>query len=141
MARCRRHKRWLSLAFADVDHFKKYNDAQGHLAGDSLLSELGRLLTSYGRKSTIIARYGGEEFVLVVPETDHHGALTYAENVRKLVENHPFPGRETQPDGKITLSIGVATFPEHGTDANALIKHADDALYRAKNSGRNSVCA
>ena len=125
---------------ADLDYFKKYNDTQGHLAGDELLSALGSLITRESRKSTIVARYGGEEFALLIPETDREGALKYAEKIRSLVEAYPFHGRETHPGGKITMSLGVATFPENGTDANALIKCADDALYRAKDAGRNTVC-
>ena len=139
LSRCRRHERVISLVFADIDYFKKYNDTHGHLAGDQLLSTLGKVITSRSRKSTIVARYGGEEFVLLVPETDHQGALRYAEKIRSLVESHAFDECESHVGGRITLSMGVATFPEDGTDANALIKYADDALYRGKNAGRNTV--
>ena len=139
LSRCRRYKRVLSLIFADVDFFKNYNDTQGHVAGDALLSTLAKLMTSKSRESTIVARYGGEEFVFLAPETGGRGVLQYAENIRSLVEAHPFEGREAQPGGRITLSLGVATYPEDGTDANALLRHADEALYRAKSSGRNAV--
>lgn len=135
LSRCKRHDRVLSIVFADIDYFKKYNDTHGHLAGDKLLSTFGEVISRQSRKSTVIARYGGEEFVLLVPETDHPGALRYAEKIRSSIEAHVFD------DGRITLSMGVATFPEHGKDADTLIKHADDALYRAKDSGRNRVCA
>ena len=87
----------------------------------------------------MVARYGGEEFVLLVPECDHQGALLYAERLRSRVETYPFPGREHHPGGKITMSFGVATFPEHGSDAATLLKYADDALYAAKEAGRNPV--
>jgi diguanylate cyclase (GGDEF)-like protein len=140
LARCRRHERTLSVIFADVDFFKKYNDTQGHQAGDVVLSTLGMLLRREARRATIVARYGGEEFVLLVPETGREGALQYAERIRSLVEVYPFPARKTLANGKVTLSLGVATFPDHGTDANMLLKYADDALYRAKASGRNTVC-
>ncbi len=140
LSRCRRHKRIMSLLFADVDSFKQFNDRQGHLAGDALLATLGRLMMSMSRKSTIVARYGGEEFVLVAPETNRQGALLYAEKLRSAVESYPFEGREAQPGGRVTMSLGVATYPDHGTDVNSLIKYADDALYRAKENGRNQVC-
>ena len=140
LVRCRRHEHKLSLIFADVDFFKKYNDTQGHQAGDALLSTLAKLITKESRRSTVVARYGGEEFVLLVPETDRQGVLQYAEKIRSLVEAYPFPGRESHPNGRITMSFGVATFPDDGSDANTLLKYADDALYRAKNSGRNAVC-
>ena len=140
LARCRRHDRVLSLIFADVDFFKKYNDTQGHPAGDALLASLAKLITRESRRSTIVARYGGEEFVLLVPETGRAGALRYAERIRSTVEAYPFPVREGPEHGRITLSLGVATFPENGSDANTLLKYADSALYRAKDSGRNMVC-
>ena len=140
LARCRRHDRVLSLIFADVDFFKKYNDTQGHQAGDALLASLAQLISRESRRSTIVARYGGEEFVLLVPETGRAGALRYAERIRSTVEAYPFPVREDQEHGRITLSLGVATFPENGSDANTLLKYADSALYLAKDSGRNKVC-
>jgi diguanylate cyclase (GGDEF)-like protein len=140
LSRCSRYSRKLSLVFADVDHFKNYNDTHGHLAGDRLLSQLGQLLTEDARKSTIMARYGGEEFVLLVPETDHSGALVYAEKIRSRVKAHAFGDGGPGAGARITLSAGVATFPDHGTDADTLIKYADDALYRAKRAGRNTVC-
>jgi diguanylate cyclase (GGDEF)-like protein len=130
----------LSLLFADIDHFKKYNDTYGHLAGDKLLSSLGRLITTQSRKSTIVARYGGEEFVLIVPEADQRAGLQYAEKIRSLVESHVFTECDLRADGGITLSMGVASFPVDGTDADMLIKCADDRLYCAKASGRNTVC-
>ena len=104
------------------------------------MSTLGTLITSETRQSTIVARYGGEEFAVIMPEGDREGAIRYAEKMRALVEAFPFEGRETHPGGRITMSLGVATYPENGTDADALIKHADDALYRAKDAGRNAVC-
>lgn len=140
LSRCRRHGRKLSLIFADVDFFKKYNDTQGHLAGDALLTTLGALITAASRRSTVVTRYGGEEFVLLVPETDREGTLVYAEKLRALVEAHHFTTPDGLPAGRITMSFGVATFPENGQDSATLLKSADDALYRAKNAGRNTVC-
>jgi len=139
LSRCRRYVRVLSLIFVDIDHFKSYNDTHGHLAGDQLLSAFGEVIMSESRKSTVVARYGGEEFVLLVPESDHQGALCYAEKIRALVESHSFDdcGGGSR---KITVSMGVAGFPQHGTTVDDLIKHADNALYRAKAAGRNTVC-
>jgi diguanylate cyclase (GGDEF)-like protein len=140
LSRCRRYGRVLSLAFADIDHFKRYNDRHGHLGGDRLLASLGKLITRHSRKSTIVARYGGEEFVLLVPEANHEAGLQYAEKIRSLVESHEFVTRRSAAGTRITLSMGVATFPEDGTYADDLIKTADDRLYQAKRCGRNAIC-
>jgi diguanylate cyclase (GGDEF)-like protein len=124
----------------DVDAFKKYNDTYGHPEGDKILITLANIFSDSLRKSDTVARYGGEEFVLILPETEREGALHLAENIRRNVFDHPFPGRETQPFGRITISLGVATFPEDGTDGSSLIERADKALYAAKTGGRNKVC-
>jgi len=139
IARSERHSRAFSLLFIDIDHFKNYNDTHGHLAGDELLKRLADILRGYSRASTVVVRYGGEEFVLLVPEADTEAARLLAEKLRGVVEKHPFSGRETQPCGKITLSLGVATFPESGRDATTLIDNADKALYQSKHGGRNLV--
>jgi two-component system, cell cycle response regulator len=140
MARSRRHSREFSLVFIDVDHFKHFNDTHGHLQGDRVLKGLAWLIRDRCRSTTLAARYGGEEFVLLIPETGKEGARTLAEGLRRAIEEHPFEGRETQPAGKVTLSLGVATHPEDGTDSVALIASADRAVYQAKNAGRNRVC-
>jgi diguanylate cyclase (GGDEF)-like protein len=95
---------------------------------------LGRL-----RQSDIFARYGGEEFVIILPETPREMAIKLAENLREHVEKLPFVGREVMPGGVLTVSIGVATFPQDGEDAAALIKRADAAMYEAKRAGKNQV--
>jgi diguanylate cyclase (GGDEF)-like protein len=141
LSRSRRHGHKLSLIFADVDFFKMYNDTHGHQAGDALLVTLAELIAKASRRSTVVARYGGEEFVLLVPEIDRDGVMAYAEKLRAFVAEHPFPGAEALPGGRISMSFGVSTFPDDGDDSAALIKCADDALYRAKGSGRNAVCA
>lgn len=140
LGRSERHGHEFSVLFMDVDHFKQYNDTHGHLAGDEVLKTLADLLSHDRRSSTIAARYGGEEFVLLIPETGRAGAKHLAEAVRRRVEQQVFPGGHTQPEGKVTLSIGVATYPEDGIDATSLIDAADKALYTAKASGRNRVC-
>lgn len=130
-----------SLLFLDVDHFKHYNDINGHQKGDKLLRSLALILAKSIRKSDILARYGGEEFVIILPETSKTNALKFGEKLRRCVEKYPFPGKEAQPGNNLTISIGISAFPEDGTDRYSLIKHADQALYQAKNSGRNMVCA
>lgn len=139
-ARSHRHKRHFSLLFCDVDFFKVYNDTNGHPQGDALLRTLGQLLKSRIRGSDMAARYGGEEFVLLLPETTKENACIVAEDIRTQVEQYPFAGRATQPQGAVTLSVGVATFPEDGNDPQSIIQQADEVLYRAKRGGRNRVC-
>ncbi len=137
--RSERYAKRFSLVFLDVDFFKQYNDTHGHPAGDTVLIALAKLLTGSLRKSDIVARYGGEEFVLILPETSRENAFAVAETVRKKIADHPFPGRQTQPQGMITVSMGIAVFPEDGKDGSTLLQHADNALYRAKEGGRNTV--
>ena len=139
LARVQRHPRPFSILFIDVDHFKQYNDTHGHLAGDHALRELARILEKHNRVSSICARYGGEEFVVLVPEVDGKGARVLAERIRQDVEQYPFPGRETQPLGAVTISLGVSSYPEDATDGESLIARADEALYQAKQKGRNTI--
>jgi len=128
-----RHDRVFSLLFADVDNFKRYNDAHGHQAGDTVLKTIADLFLKSTRGTDIVARYGGEEFVLILPETDrvHSGIL--AERIRETIAGHPFPHRQ------ITVSIGISTFPADGMAAGDLIGAADRALFQAKEGGRNAV--
>lgn len=137
--RSKRYQRQFSVMFMDLDHFKSYNDTYGHPAGDKLLKTIGRLIGERLRKSDTLARYGGEEFTVILPELAKADALELAETIRAEVESYLFPGRETQPGGKVTATIGVSSFPEDGDDAHALINHADQALYRGKRQGRNCV--
>jgi diguanylate cyclase (GGDEF)-like protein len=139
--RCQRTKRLFSLLFFDLDHFKCYNDTHGHQKGDRLLSQLSDILRDFVRESDIVARYGGEEFVIILPDTSKEGAKIVAEKLRTQIENYPFSGRELQPQGKVTTSIGIASYPEDGLDRSAIIRNADAAMYRAKNSGRNRACS
>jgi len=138
--RARRYERPLSLIMADIDHFKHYNDTHGHPQGDVLLRELAGVLRSAVRETDFVARYGGEEFVVILPETDRTGALAVAEKVRAAVAAHPFPHCETQPGGRLTISLGVATFPEDLPRLVDLVELADQALYCAKRGGRDRVC-
>jgi diguanylate cyclase (GGDEF)-like protein len=140
-ARSSRHGHAFALILLDVDHFKHYNDAHGHPAGDELLRRLSTILRSVQREETVCARYGGEEFVLLLPETGPDGVLSQAERLRRAVEELPLPGAETQPLGRLTISLGVACYPDNGRDAESLVRAADEALYRAKGAGRNRVAA
>lgn len=139
VSRSRRHTRQFSLIFLDVDHFKHYNDTRGHPEGDRLLRILAQLIKERLRRSDMAARYGGEEFVMLLPETDQEGVRMAAEDLRLAVENVPFEGGEQQPLGKVTISIGVATFPDDATEGATLVQMVDQALYQAKRNGRNQV--
>ena len=139
VARSERHGHPLSLLFLDVDDFKRYNDTHGHQLGDTLLKRLSHIIMGAMREGDVVARYGGEEFVIILPETDKAFAWKVAEKLRKLVEEHPFKGQNTQPGGKVTISLGVSTWDEDGKTAAAMIQVADQALYSAKGEGKNCV--
>lgn len=133
LLRSQRHKHAFTVLMADVDHFKKYNDTQGHPAGDEVLRRLARILRDSTRAVDCAARYGGEEFAVLLTETPGEAALQVADRIRELVAAADFPG------GKITLSVGLAEFPQHGPTAELVISSADEALYEAKRQGRNRV--
>jgi diguanylate cyclase (GGDEF)-like protein len=139
IARADRDKNPLSLIIIDLDYFKNYNDSNGHLAGDKLLHQCGQILKDSVRGSDLVARYGGEEFVLILPNADGDNASQLAERIREQISEFPFQGRESQPTGMLTASLGVATYPHDGATANDLIDSADQALYKAKEAGRNKV--
>jgi diguanylate cyclase (GGDEF)-like protein len=130
-----------SIFIFDVDHFKNYNDTNGHMQGDIVLKEIGRLLRENTRSTNIAARYGGEEFVLLLQDTQGRAALKCADNIRRLIEDQAFQGRDKQPLGCVSISGGIATFPFDGNTVQEIVKHADEALYAAKASGRNCVMA
>ncbi|GGB96598.1 hypothetical protein GCM10011352_23400 [Marinobacterium zhoushanense] len=124
----------------DIDHFKQFNDRYGHLAGDQALREVAATLSEGLREVDQACRYGGEELVLVLPECDMDGARNTAERVRQAVEALEIRLEDGRSAG-VTLSLGVASYPEHGTSYEALLQSADEALYRAKQQGRNRVAA
>jgi len=130
----------VSLFIFDLDHFKHYNDTQGHQAGDEVLKLTGQILRETVRPDDIPARYGGEEFIVILAHSPKDGAMIAAERIRESVAGHPYPNRESQPLKIISLSGGVATFPDDGRTGSDLIAAADAALYRAKKAGRNKVC-
>ncbi len=134
-----RFGRPLSLAMLDIDHFKEYNDTYLHMEGDEVLKRIGKLLKTNLREVDTVARFGGEEFVLLLPDTDKHGAIAVAEKVRRLIEKERFTTSGGEPTRPVTISCGVATYPEDAGEMEELIDHADIALYRAKARGRNRV--
>lgn len=129
----------LSVVMFDIDHFKHFNDTNGHEEGNVVLSALAGLMKNVGRRGDILARYGGEEFVALLYGAGREEAARFAEAVRQAIEGHPFRGGEKQPGGRVTISGGVAVFPDDCGDAQALIEAADRNLYRAKERGRNRV--
>jgi diguanylate cyclase (GGDEF)-like protein len=129
----------VSLLMIDVDHFKVFNDCNGHLMGNVALQELAALMSSVVRETDVVTRYGGEEFAVILCGTKKGGALLVAEKIRKLVEETSIEGEKTQPGGNLTVSIGVATSPIDATDSQNLIAKADAALYNAKSEGKNRV--
>jgi diguanylate cyclase (GGDEF)-like protein len=148
LARSARHSHECGLLFIDVDHFKNYNDMAGHQAGDDLLRQLAKILMNTGevaevqirgRVSDIAARYGGEEFVVILPETSRGGAAIRAQRLRDAIRSFPFLHGHVQPGGCVTVSIGVAMFPEDALQKEDLIEKADQALLRAKRAGRDRV--
>lgn len=136
MVRARRYHTACSLILFDIDHFKKFNDTYGHQQGDIVLIEVAKLVKQTVRETVDIpARYGGEEFAIILPETDAKGAHLVAERLRKTIEAHDFQGQEQAL--KVTVSLGIATFPDHASVKSVLIKKADMALYECKDRGRN----
>lgn len=131
-----RHLRFeqpLSLVIVDLDDFKNVNDEHGHAAGDRVLCEVSQLLVNQSRSFTIVTRYGGDEFAILLANTPRQGAISYAGRMRGVIERYPFQS------GRLTASFGVATLPDDGTTADALVDRADRALYEAKRRGRNVV--
>jgi len=132
-----RYNSSLSLIMIDIDHFKHFNDTNGHLAGDSVITDVALTLTESVRGADVVARYGGEEFVVILPETGIDSGEIVAEKVRSAVEKRIFKGESTQPSGNLTISLGLASISESVSTSNELINRADLALYKAKKSGRN----
>jgi len=137
LARVRREGRPMSLMLIDVDHFKAINDAHGHQTGDECLIRLATLLRVNTRESDVVCRWGGDEFLVLLPTLPRDGALERAEQYRQAFERLPPP--QGDAGRRATLSIGVACHPDDAGSANALVAAADEALYRAKEGGRNRV--
>lgn len=139
--RAKRYNRPLALIMADINHFKNYNDIHGHPQGDILLREIANVIANNVRDTDFVARYGGEEFVVILPETGRAGVLAVAEKLRAAMVAYPFPLKERQPAGEVTLSLGVATYSEDPPEGRDMVQRADNALYCAKEQGRNLVVA
>lgn len=131
--RAKRHRTPLALLLMDVDHFKTYNDTYGHPAGDVVLKQVAQLLQAQARATDFVARYGGEEFAVILPQTDCPGAYRLAERMRRAIEQAPWLQRP------ITLSGGLATFPDPPISEAQFVEMADKALYQAKAAGRNRI--
>jgi diguanylate cyclase (GGDEF)-like protein len=137
-SRSERYVMPISCLMLDIDYFKKINDTYGHKIGDMVLKEFAQQLKKYTRKIDVLARYGGEEFIIMLPQTSDQGAVIEAERIRNSIKLHKFKSLKYR-DG-ITISIGISSYPnEKITTHDELISAADDALYEAKNSGRDCV--
>jgi two-component system cell cycle response regulator len=142
--RAKTEKRMLCVLMMDIDHFKKVNDTYGHLTGSRALEEIGQCITQNLRNGDVAARFGGEEFAAFLLDAGLAQGLVAAERIRSQIENHQFSIiRQGKPSDthRITISVGIATFPKDSKDPIELVEMADSALYRAKREGRNRVCA
>lgn len=133
-------KTTVCLLMIDIDDFKIYNDQLGHQAGDIILKELSNLLKKQSRKMDLVCRYGGEEFTVILPQTEKAEAYAIAERLRQDIQKHPFPHEEILPNKKLTVSMGIATFPADAASPSELISLSDKMLYEAKNKGKNNTC-
>ncbi len=139
--RSKRYGHPYSLVFFDLDHFKFYNDRNGHHAGDDLLKKMALILRESCRTTDYPCRFGGEEFIILCPDVDWQSSMVLAERIRRAVEEAIFPAGEHQPLGKVTVSAGVASFPAHGTSSEEVLQAANQALSLSKKSGRNRTLA
>jgi len=140
LERAKRYKNTLSFLMVDIDYFKKFNDAQGHLAGDWALKKTSQVLVGSVRITDMVFRYGGEEFAVALPETDKPGAITVARCIRESMSKTRFLDSRIMPTQHLTISIGVCTFPVDAQNFQEVIENADKHLYSAKRLGRDRVC-
>lgn len=136
--RSRKFKLRFSFLMVDIDHFKDFNDRYGHLVGDAILREVSKTIKENIRQIDFMGRYGGEELSIVLTETDNLEARFVAERIRQIIEQRQF--RIYDEDLKVTISIGIATFADDAKELLTIIEKADQALYRAKQEGRNRIC-
>lgn len=133
------NRRQNSIAIMDIDYFKNYNDKNGHMEGDNLLKMLSHLITDSLREYDMLFRFGGEEFVILFSDTAKQDAVMVAQRIRQKVQDFVFPFEEKQPNGDLTISVGVASAPDDSTEKQKLLEIADERLYKAKSNGRNQV--
>ncbi|MFA5156007.1 MAG: GGDEF domain-containing protein [Candidatus Omnitrophota bacterium] len=138
LERSKKFKYRFSFLMIDIDHFKTFNDRYGHLVGDAILRGVSERIKENIRQVDLIGRYGGEEFSVILTETDKEGAMLAAERIRRAVEEKYITIYDESL--KISVSIGIAVFPDHAGRAEGLVEKADQALYHAKQTGRNKVC-
>jgi diguanylate cyclase (GGDEF)-like protein len=134
------------VLMSDLDYFKEVNDSYGHLVGSETLAEVGAVIKKTLRAGDVGARFGGEEFAAFLLDADYTQGMIAAERVRSAIEKHEFPtvrrdSNEVSRTNHITISVGVAAYPDDARDPIELVELADSALYRAKRNGRNRVCA
>ncbi len=141
ITRAQRFGTELSLVMIDIDHFKLYNDRNGHPAGDEVLKAVAASLLRNVRKIDTVARYGGEEFAVVLPQIRRDEALKVGDKLRRAIRGADFPKADGQPGGRITVSVGIAHYPSDTQDLGQLVALADDSLYAAKNAGRDRLVA
>ncbi len=138
----KRHKRYernLSFLLIDIDDFKSINDTYGHLTGDIVLKEIAELLSETVRSCDFLARYGGEEFAVILPETSEKEALILGKRIVSIIENHKFKSIEDEPIIKISVTVGLTSFPRSASNLQQLIDRADQALYKGKRLGKNRI--
>lgn len=133
------HSSFTSLVMIDVDNFKHFNDTHGHMKGDEALRNIASILHGKSRKCDVVARYGGEEFAIIMPDTSKDNSKLFAERLRNEVERFYAEDSAIAPDKRLTISAGIATYPEDALTKDELISMADTALYRAKHSGKNRI--
>ncbi|MDD5435062.1 MAG: GGDEF domain-containing protein, partial [Nitrospira sp.] len=139
LERSKRHNQPFSLLIIDIDNFKDFNDTYGHLYGDEVLRNTAHGIRGCTRVIDIAARYGGEEFAVILPTTDKEGALIIGTRIRDEIYNMSFPVQRAEKPAKLTVSIGIATYPDDAATIEDLINNADRALYKAKGLGKNRV--
>jgi len=139
MNKCEKETKPVAMMLMDIDYFKIYNEVNGHQMGDEVLKLIGSILNNSFREDDIVARYGGEEFAIILPNTSEVDSIKFAEKLRSNIEKTYFRGEENQPNGKLTVSIGISSYPDKAKNEIELFKSAYDALYRAKFFEKNRV--
>ena len=138
LANSKRYNTNFSLILIDIDFFKKFNDSFGHQSGDAVLRQVALKLKKNVRATDIVCRYGGEEMTIILPNTDKEEAIITAQKICQIIAEKPFKLANNQ-ESKVTISLGVATYPQDGDNIDKIIEHADKCLYFAKENGRNQV--